>query len=57
VQLDDLDALCGIVFVEQRFTAKILYHLLNVSRFLHWDLTCRCQYSYNRLEYVNCENC
>jgi hypothetical protein len=31
VQLDDLDALCGIVFVEQRFTAKILYHLLNVS--------------------------
>jgi hypothetical protein len=31
VQQDDLDALCGIVFVEQRFTAKILYHLLNVS--------------------------
>jgi hypothetical protein len=39
---DDLDALCGIIFVEQRFTAKILYHLLNVSTsmlswFLHWD--------------------
>lgn len=31
MQQDDLDALCGIVFVEQRFTAKILYHLLNVS--------------------------
>jgi hypothetical protein len=31
VPQDDLDALCGIVFVEQRFTAKILYHLLNVS--------------------------
>lgn len=62
VQLDDLDALCGIIFVEQRFTAKILYHLLNVSTamlpwFLHWDLSCRCQYWYNRLEYVNSENC
>jgi len=31
LQQDDLDALCGIIFVEQRFTAKILYHLLNVS--------------------------
>lgn len=31
VQQDDLDALCGILFVERRFTAKILYHLLNVS--------------------------
>ncbi|GLG98532.1 Endoribonuclease Dcr-1 [Gryllus bimaculatus] len=29
---DDADALCGIVFVEQRFTAKILYHLLNDIR-------------------------
>ncbi|XP_021929010.1 endoribonuclease Dcr-1-like isoform X4 [Zootermopsis nevadensis] len=32
MQQDDLDALCGIVFVEQRFTAKILYHLLNDLR-------------------------
>lgn len=31
MQQDDLDALCGILFVERRFTAKILYHLLNVS--------------------------
>jgi len=31
LQQDDLDAICGIIFVEQRFTAKILYHLLNVS--------------------------
>lgn len=31
LQQDDMDALCGIIFVEQRFTAKILYHLLNVS--------------------------
>jgi hypothetical protein len=39
MQQDDLDALCGIVFVEQRFTAKILYHLLNVSIQDHWSLT------------------
>ncbi|XP_069696429.1 endoribonuclease Dcr-1 [Periplaneta americana] len=32
MQQDDMDALCGIVFVEQRFTAKILYHLLNDLR-------------------------
>jgi len=31
LQQDDLDALCGIIFVEQQFTAKILYHFLNVS--------------------------
>ncbi|XP_046985158.1 endoribonuclease Dcr-1-like [Schistocerca americana] len=29
---DDADALCGIVFVEKKFTAKILYHLLNEIR-------------------------
>lgn len=39
MQQDDLDALCGIVFVEQRFTAKILYHLLNVSSQVHGSVT------------------
>lgn len=28
---DDAESLCGIIFVESRFTAKILFHLLNVS--------------------------
>lgn len=28
---DDADNLCGIIFVENRFTAKILYHLFHVS--------------------------
>lgn len=28
---DDADSLCGIIFVESRFTAKIIFHLLNVS--------------------------
>jgi hypothetical protein len=58
VQQDDLDALCGIVFVEQRFTAKILYHLLNVStgmllRFLRFQLSRRSQHYvslYKRME-------
>ncbi|XP_075228010.1 endoribonuclease Dcr-1 isoform X2 [Lycorma delicatula] len=30
--LDDADNLCGIIFVENRFTAKILSHLLNDLR-------------------------
>lgn len=28
---DDLENLCGIIFVENSFTAKILFHLFNVS--------------------------
>lgn len=30
---EDADALCGIIFVNNKFTAKILFHLLNVSSF------------------------
>jgi len=37
LQQDDMDALCGIIFVEQRFTAKILYHLLNVSMSVYYS--------------------
>lgn len=29
--IDDVDNLCGIIFVEKRFTAKILFHLFHVS--------------------------
>lgn len=31
--LDDADSLVGIIFVERRFTAKVLFHLLNVSTY------------------------
>lgn len=40
---DDADSLCGIIFVESRFTAKILFHLLNVSIniCLYFSISCR----------------
>lgn len=34
---DDMYQLCGIIFVERRTTAKLLYHLLKVL----WDCPCR----------------
>ncbi|XP_067013187.2 endoribonuclease Dcr-1 [Anabrus simplex] len=45
-QTDDADALCGIVFVEHRFTAKILHHLLNDLR------RCDEEYSFLMAQYT-----
>lgn len=42
--LDDSESLCAIIFVENRFTAKILFYLLNVSYIYYINTVELCNY-------------